>query len=56
VKIFNVCNVFLNSRRWFVLCMIYISYLVLVLVSGDRCVRVFNGIQGKIIHYHIIDL
>jgi hypothetical protein len=26
----------LNSRRWFVLCMACISYLVLVQVSGDR--------------------
>jgi hypothetical protein len=26
----------LNSRRWFMLCLVYISWLVLVLVSGDR--------------------
>jgi hypothetical protein len=25
----NVSNVCLNSRRWFVLCFVYISYLVL---------------------------
>jgi hypothetical protein len=29
---FNVC---LNSRRWFVLCLVFIPYLVLVQVSGD---------------------
>jgi hypothetical protein len=28
---FDVC---LNSHRWFMLCMVYISHLVLVLVSG----------------------
>jgi hypothetical protein len=33
VKYFNV---YLNSRRWSVLCLVYIPYLVLVLVSGDR--------------------
>jgi hypothetical protein len=31
--IFNVC---LNSHRWFMLCLVYVTYLVLVLVSGDR--------------------
>jgi hypothetical protein len=30
---FNVFNVCLSSRRWFVLCLVYISYPVLVLVS-----------------------
>jgi hypothetical protein len=30
---FNVC---LNSLRWFMLPLVHISYLVLVLVSGDR--------------------
>jgi hypothetical protein len=30
---FFVC---LNSRRWFMLCLVYISYLMSVLVSGDR--------------------
>jgi hypothetical protein len=29
-------NVFLNSRRLFVLCLVYISYFVLGLVPGDR--------------------
>jgi hypothetical protein len=29
---FNVFNVCLNSRRWFVLCLVYISYLVLLLL------------------------
>jgi hypothetical protein len=33
VEFFNVC---LNSSRWFMLCLVYISYLALVLVSGDR--------------------
>jgi hypothetical protein len=31
--VFNVC---LNSRRLFVLCLVYIPYLVLVLVSRDK--------------------
>jgi hypothetical protein len=31
--VFNVC---LNSRRWFMLCLVCTSYLVLVQVSGDR--------------------
>jgi hypothetical protein len=34
--VFNVFDVYLNSRRWFVLCLVSISYLVLVLVSRDR--------------------
>jgi hypothetical protein len=29
-------NFYLNSRRWFLLYFVYISYLVLLLVSGDR--------------------
>jgi hypothetical protein len=36
VEFFSVFNVCLNSRRWFMLCVVYRSYLVLVLVSGDR--------------------
>jgi hypothetical protein len=31
-----VYNVSLNTRRWFVLCLIYIHNRVLVLVSGDE--------------------
>jgi hypothetical protein len=31
--VFNVC---LNSRRWFMLCLVFIFYRVLALVSGDR--------------------
>jgi hypothetical protein len=34
VQLFNVFKVCLNSRRWFVLCLVCIPYLVLVLVSG----------------------
>jgi hypothetical protein len=34
VEFFNVLMFCLNSRRWFVLCMVYVSYLVSVLVSG----------------------
>jgi hypothetical protein len=37
----HVCGVFLmvlmfNSQRWFMLCLVYISYFVLVLESRDR--------------------
>jgi hypothetical protein len=28
-------NIYLNSRRWYVLCLVFIPYLVLVQVSGD---------------------
>jgi hypothetical protein len=34
VQLFNVFKVCLNSRRWFVLCLVCVPYLVLVLVSG----------------------
>jgi hypothetical protein len=32
---FNDFNVCLSSQRWFMLCLVYIFYLVLVLMSGD---------------------
>jgi hypothetical protein len=39
----HVCGVFFNDfkvcfnfRRWFMLCLVYISHIVLVLMSGDR--------------------
>jgi hypothetical protein len=35
-EVFNDFNVCLNSGRWFILCLVYISYLLLVLVPGDR--------------------
>jgi hypothetical protein len=34
-SVFNDFNVSLNSRRWFVLLLACIPYLVLVQVSGD---------------------
>jgi hypothetical protein len=33
---FNVFNICFNSRRWFVLCLLYVSYLVLVQVCVPR--------------------
>jgi hypothetical protein len=36
VGIFNDFDMCLNSRRWFMLCLVYIPNLVLLLVSGDR--------------------
>jgi hypothetical protein len=33
---FDVFNVYLTSRRWFMLCLVYTSCIMLVLVSGDR--------------------
>jgi hypothetical protein len=34
--VFYVFIVCLNSRGWFMLCLVYILYLVFVLASGDR--------------------
>jgi hypothetical protein len=42
VEFLNVSNVCLNSRRWFVLCLVYISYLVLVR-SRDSAVGIATG-------------
>jgi hypothetical protein len=36
LEIFNAFNVCLNSRRWFMLCLVCVPYLVLVQVPGDR--------------------
>jgi hypothetical protein len=36
VEVFSVLMFFLNSRRWFVQCLVSIPYLVLVLVSVGR--------------------
>jgi hypothetical protein len=36
VEFFNVLMFCLNSRRWFVLCLVCILHLVLVQVPGDR--------------------
>jgi hypothetical protein len=33
---FHVFSVCLNFRRWFVLCLVYIPYHVLVQISGDK--------------------
>jgi hypothetical protein len=33
---FNNFNIYLNSGRSFIVCLVYIFYLVFVLVSGDR--------------------
>jgi hypothetical protein len=36
VEFFNAFNICLNSHRWFLLCLLYISSLVLVLVLAGR--------------------
>jgi hypothetical protein len=43
LSFFNVLMFSLSSRRWFVLCLVCIPYLVLVQVSGDNGVALSIG-------------